>query len=126
MLYLASDAGHPLRVQGCFISEKEIGQVAKFWKKQVPQWTQQPPWESIMPGSVEAAAVEMEDQDGKLEDAIELVRKRKTISASYIQRQLHVGYPRAARLMEQLEEMGLVGPQRSAGRPRRVIGGDRE
>jgi S-DNA-T family DNA segregation ATPase FtsK/SpoIIIE len=127
MLYLASDAGHPVRVQGCFVSEQEIGRVAKFWKKEVPQWTQQPPWESMMPGSVEAGSVELdEDQDGKLEEAIELVQKRKTISASYIQRKLHVGYPRAARLMEQLEEMGLVGPQKSAGRPRRVIGGEGE
>jgi S-DNA-T family DNA segregation ATPase FtsK/SpoIIIE len=127
MLYLASDAGHPVRVQGCLVSEQEIGEVARFWKKEVPQWTQQPPWESMMPGSVEATSVELdEDQDGKLEEAIELVQKRKTISASYIQRQLRVGYPRAARLMEQLEEMGLVGPQKSAGRPRRVIGGETE
>jgi S-DNA-T family DNA segregation ATPase FtsK/SpoIIIE len=124
MLYLASDAGHPVRVQGCFVSEQEIGRVVRHWKQQAPRWATTPPWESMMSSSTGEVALEDEDQDGKLEEAIELIRKRKTVSASYLQRQLRVGYPRAARLMEQLEEMGLVGPQKSAGRPRRVIGGE--
>ena len=78
-----------------------------------------------MQGPVEGAAEsEWEEQDSLIQDAVELVRKRKTVSASFLQRQLRIGYPRAARLMEHLEEMGLVGPPESAGRPRRVIGGE--
>ncbi|MBN1179090.1 MAG: DNA translocase FtsK 4TM domain-containing protein [Anaerolineae bacterium] len=125
MLYLASDAGHPVRVQGCLVNESEIDRVIGFWKKQMPRWTTEAPWEPMMGGAM-AAEIDNEDpeESGLLEQAIELVQKRKTISASYLQRQLRIGYPRAARLMEQLEEMGMVGPQRAAGRPRRVIGED--
>jgi S-DNA-T family DNA segregation ATPase FtsK/SpoIIIE len=124
MLYLASDAGHPVRVQGCFIDEKEIQQVALFWKRQMPKWSTEAPWESMMSSPAENFAPEDAEDLELLEKAIRLVEKRKTISASYLQRRLQIGYPRAARLIEQMEEMGLVGPQKSAGRPRRVIGGD--
>jgi len=127
MLFLSSDSSHPVRVQGCFVSEKEIERVVKFWRKQAPDWPSDPPWEPMMPGG-EREDILADDEEGEegqlLEQAIALVRRHKTISASYLQRRLQVGYPRAARLMEQLEEMGLVGPQRAAGRPRRVIGGE--
>ena len=53
-------------------------------------------------------------------------KKRGKVSTSGIQRRLRISYPRAARLMEQMEEMGIVGPQVSAGRKRRVILGDDE
>jgi len=125
MLYLASDAGHPVRVQGCFVSEAEVQRLVDFWREQTPGWPTDAPWEPMMRRSVETAAAGRQDEEeGLLEQAIALVRSRKTISASYLQRQLRIGYPRAARLMEQLEGMGLVGPQQAAGRPRRVIGGE--
>jgi len=125
MLYLAADAGHPVRVQGCYVSEEEIQRVVDFWRRQMPGWPAEAPWESMMREPAGEAVAESGDQDGGLlEQAIQLVRVRKTISASYLQRRLRIGYPRAARLMEQLEEMGLVGPPEAAGRPRRVIGGD--
>ena len=125
MLYLASDAGHPVRVQGCLVSEPEINLIVESWKSQASGWPTDAPWEPMMQGPVEGAAEsEWEEQDSLIQDAVELVRKRKTVSASFLQRQLRIGYPRAARLMEHLEEMGLVGPPESAGRPRRVIGGE--
>ncbi|MBN1955642.1 MAG: DNA translocase FtsK [Anaerolineae bacterium] len=125
MLYLASDAGHPLRVQGCFVSEPEIEGIVSFWRQQIPEWPADAPWQSMVRGETESAiSADGEEDDELLGQAIEIVRRRKTVSASYLQRQLRIGYPRAARLVEQLEEMGLVGPQEAAGRARRVIGGD--
>jgi S-DNA-T family DNA segregation ATPase FtsK/SpoIIIE len=126
MLYLASDAGHPIRVQGCFVSDAEIERVVDFWREQTGGWTSEPPWEGIMPTGKEEAAARLDEEDALLQQAIELVKRRSTITASYLQRRLRIGYPRAARLIEQLEEMGLIGPQEAAGRPRRVIGGEGE
>ena len=58
-----------------------------------------------------------------LEDAIELIEGRDTISTSFVQRQLRIGFPRAARLVDQLEERGLVGPDEGGGRGRKVLVG---
>jgi len=128
MLYLASDAGHPVRIQGCFVSDAEIERVVAFWREQTAGWPTETPWESMMPSPTEGPArVSGVDEDEVLlQQAIELVRRRKTITASYLQRRLRIGYPRAARLIEQLEKMGLIGPQEAAGRPRRVIGGEHD
>ena len=126
MLYLASDAGHPIRVQGCFVSDAEIERVVSFWREQTGGWTLEPPWEKMMPAGEEKTAAGPDEEDALLQQAIELVKRRSTITASYLQRRLRIGYPRAARLIEQLEEMGLIGPQEAAGRPRRVIGGEEE
>lgn len=126
MLYLAADAGHPIRLQGCYVSEPEIERVVDFWRNQLPDWSSEAPWESMMPagnGSIGFFS-EADDEEELLRRAIEILRHRETISASYLQRRLRIAYPTAARLMERLEEMGLVGPQEAAGRPRRVIGGD--
>ncbi len=126
MLYLASDAGHPVRVQGCYVSDEEIERVVAYWREHIPAWSAEAPWEKMMPsGGVapEGRGVDKEEEE-LLRQAIELAKRRKTITASYLQRRLRIGYPRAARLIEQLEEMGIVGPQEAAGRPRRVIGGD--
>ncbi|RME39675.1 MAG: DNA translocase FtsK [Thermoflexia bacterium] len=127
MLYLAADAGHPIRLQGCYVSEAEIERVVEFWRNQLPDRASGAPWESMMPtgeGSVVGFFQETDDEEELLRRAIEILRTRETISASYLQRRLRIAYPTAARLMERLEEMGLVGPQEAAGRPRRVIGGD--
>jgi len=126
MLYLASDAGHPIRVQGCFVSDTEIERIVSFWRDQTAGWPSEPPWESMIPTGKEEAAAGLDEEDALLQQAIELVKRRSTITASYLQRRLRIGYPRAARLIEQLEEMGLIGPQEAAGRPRRVIGGEGE
>jgi S-DNA-T family DNA segregation ATPase FtsK/SpoIIIE len=125
MLYLAADAGHPVRLQGCYVSEAEIQRVVDFWRRQLPNWPAEAPWESMMPTTGSLSSVSLQDEeDNLLQQAIALLRTRETISTSYLQRRLRIAYPTAARLMERLEEMGLVGPPEPAGRPRRVIGGE--
>ena len=66
----------------------------------------------------------MEDRDEILEQAIELVRRRGEASTSLLQRNLRVGYPRAARLMDELEAMGVVGRAQKGGRTREVLIGE--
>jgi S-DNA-T family DNA segregation ATPase FtsK/SpoIIIE len=68
----------------------------------------------------------MEDRDEILEQAIELVKQKGEASASLLQRGLRIGYPRAARLMDELEEIGVVGRAQSGGRTREVLIGDDE
>jgi S-DNA-T family DNA segregation ATPase FtsK/SpoIIIE len=127
MLYLAADAGYPVRVQGSFVSEEEVEQVVSFWHDQVGPMETDAPWERMMkPGegavSVEGGPDDV-DQD-LLQQAIELVQSTGSASASLLQRRLRIGHPRAARLMRVMEEMGVVGPPEAAGRTRRVLGGE--
>lgn len=117
MLFLAPQLASPLRVQGCFVSDEEIERLAEFWRSQGLADEQTAPaalW----------AGFEDEDQvDDLLEKAIRLINGRERVSTSFIQRQLRIGFPRAARLMDQLEDQGFVGPDEGAGRGRQVLGG---
>ncbi|RLC91224.1 MAG: DNA translocase FtsK [Chloroflexi bacterium] len=123
MLYLAADAGYPVRVQGCFVSEEEVERVVEFWREQVGQIEEEAPWERMMrPG--ERGLTEGDMDDELLQEAIALVRRTGSASASLLQRRLRIGHPRAARLMQTMEEMGIIGPPEAAGRTRRVIIGD--
>jgi len=125
MLYLAADAGYPVRVQGCFVSEEEVERVVSFWRDQVGVIEEEAPWERMMrPEERDVAAGEYDENDDMLQQAIELVQKTGEASASLLQRRLNIGHPRAARLMKTMEEMGVIGPPEAAGRTRRVIGGD--
>jgi S-DNA-T family DNA segregation ATPase FtsK/SpoIIIE len=66
------------------------------------------------------------DRDDLIEKAIELVRSTQRASASMLQRRLRIGYPRAARLIDELEELGVVGPPLGGGRERDVLIGPEE
>ena len=124
MLYVASDAGYPVRVQGCFVSEEELERVVEFWREQAGPVEEEAPWERMMrPG--ERGPVEDDVDDDLLQRAITLVQQTGTASASLLQRKLRIGHPRAARLMQEMEDLGIVGPAEAAGRTRRVTGGGR-
>jgi S-DNA-T family DNA segregation ATPase FtsK/SpoIIIE len=115
MLFMAPQQAAPIRLQGCFVSDKEIDRLTDFWRDQ-PYDTEQvelfPPW----------IGFEMEDEtDSLLQQAIELAEGRERISTSFVQRRLRIGFPRAARLMDQLEERDVVGPDEGAGRGRQVL-----
>ncbi len=129
MLFLPPDASAPQRVQGCYISDDELEALIRFWQKSAGATPAKPPWEVIAQAKgPDSLRIEGQSEDADLlERAVALAKSRGNISTSGLQRQLRISYPRAARLMEEMEQMGLVGPQESAGRKRHVIlGGDDE
>ena len=127
MLYMASDSSQLVRLQGCFVSDRELDRLARYWKgtegTHVPtsvyrteEMTQRPLWEEMRAKEKEARR-----GDDLLEEAIATVRKHDRASISLLQRRLRIGYSRAARLIDLLEEQGVVGPDRGAGRSREVL-----
>jgi S-DNA-T family DNA segregation ATPase FtsK/SpoIIIE len=128
LLFLPPDASAPIRAQGCFISNDEMEAIIRFWQHEIGATPSKAPWEVIAETQgPESWRIEGMDEDADLlEKALAYAKGHGKISTSGLQRKLRIGYPRAARLMEQMEEMGVVGPQVSAGRKRRVILGDDE
>ncbi len=125
MLYLAPEAALPNRLQGVFVSDVEIERVMRFWREQTEEAAyelgEEPPWESVL-----ARQEALDERDELLEEAIELVRQEGEASASMLQRRLRVGYPRAARLMDELEELGVIGEAQAGGQTREVLIGDED
>ena len=78
--------------------------------------TEAPPWEEKV-----GIDVEEDEDEALIDEAIALIRKEGHASASFFQRQLRVGYPRAARLVDQLEEKGVLGPSQGGGREREIL-----
>jgi S-DNA-T family DNA segregation ATPase FtsK/SpoIIIE len=116
MLYLASGTGRLVRLHGSFVSDDDVRSVVEFVKQQgLPAYNQE--LQSLK--SEEAA--EEEAKDEVYEQAKELVLSTGQASASLIQRRLRVGYPRAARMIEQMEMEGIVGAAGRDGR-REVLG----
>ncbi|MCR4405425.1 MAG: DNA translocase FtsK [Anaerolineae bacterium] len=115
MLYLAPDASKLVRLQGCFVSDAEIAAVVGYWRERVSadELDASVPWEEETFSEAE--------QDDLLAQAIELVQRTGSASASLLQRRMRIGYPRAARLIDQLEEMGIIGPPEAGGKPREVL-----
>jgi S-DNA-T family DNA segregation ATPase FtsK/SpoIIIE len=106
MLYAPTDAARPMRVQGCFVSDREMDRVVRFWKAQgqaqyIEELEKAPSYKDL---ANEPKADEL------YEDALAEARKHRSISVSLLQRRLGIGYARAARLIDKLEEDGVVGP----------------
>jgi S-DNA-T family DNA segregation ATPase FtsK/SpoIIIE len=115
MLFLAPEVGAPQRTQGVLVTDQEIERIITFWQKTIPPPSQpEIPWEAML-------TQEEDSGDVLVERAIAIVRGSRHASASLLQRRLHIGYPRAARLIDQLEERGLVGPSQGGGRERDVL-----
>jgi S-DNA-T family DNA segregation ATPase FtsK/SpoIIIE len=118
MLYLAPEAAAPVRLQGVYVSDKELEGLIESWNSGAAR-PALAPWEDFL---VRQDA--LSQQDDVLERAIELVKETGQASASLLQRRLRVGYPRAARLMDELEELGLIGRATGGGRTREVLMSD--
>ncbi|GAB4471616.1 MAG: DNA translocase FtsK [Anaerolineales bacterium] len=121
MLFLPPEAMAPLRCQGVLINDVEIERMITFWQSNAPMPDEAPPWEEFLKESAR-----LEDHDHLIEEAIRIVRRTRRASASLLQRRLRIGYPRAARLMDELEEMGVVGPLLAGSRDREVLLEDEE
>ncbi len=125
MLFLATDAAKPRRLQGVYVSDQEIEALVNFWTSEQWQQYRPPTYDHLIDEA--KAEQEREDQsdDPLLEKATELAQEHSRISASMLQRRLRIGYPRAARLMDQLEELGIVAGTES-GQSREVLAGEAE
>ena len=124
MLYLPIDASLPFRLQGCFINDSEISKLVNFWRNN-----------SFMNSQYEInvfddlnqinESTNSDDSDSNKDslynDAVGLAKSTKKLSISFLQRKLRIGYPRAARLMDELEEEGIVGPMQNSIKSRDVI-----
>jgi len=106
MLYLPTEAGKPKRLQGCFVSDAEIGRLVYFWGNQ-RQMTDSVNFDELV--EPVSSGQRVGPADSLLEQARQLAQEHKQISTSFLQRRLRIGYPRAARLMETLKEEGLAG-----------------
>jgi len=107
-IFMAPDSAQLRRVQGCFVSDSEIQALVGWWQTQAPAQPHDPtaarhPWTDMM--------VEEANADDLFYLAVEALRGRQSISASALQRMLNIGYPKAARLIEELMEEGVIGPE---------------
>ena len=133
MLFQSPDAAAPIRMQGAFVSERELTRLVRYWitaglggdstqpssavpaetlptgvpLKQVPLWEEGEPTDG--------------DLDPVFDQAVEIVREMRRASISLLQRRLRIGYTRAARLVDQLEERGIIGEAQSGSQPREVL-----
>jgi S-DNA-T family DNA segregation ATPase FtsK/SpoIIIE len=160
MLFLNPEAGHPTRLQGCFVSDKEVEILISWWKKEIenekrkrqaehPEAEEpaeeeyvanrkpelETPWdttvaemaaERVMNGGGKNSGGDAQNDDEDNDDelikrALDIIKNSGKVSTSLLQRKLRIGYPRAARLMEELQEMGYVGTaSHQAGKARDV------
>ncbi len=119
MLYLGPGQARAERYHGPFVKEKEIAAVIKFWKKQDKKFSY-PLSFSKKESSMSSFSSSLDPEDETYKKIFAYVSELKEISASHLQRKYGLGYPRAARLIDRLEEEGIVGPARGS-KPREVL-----
>ena len=132
MLFQAPDASAPIRMQGAYVSEDELNRLIQYWKianlgEEIEEQSATPV-ESIPPGVDlkqaplwDEMAEEDDDLDPLFNEAVSVVRGVRRASISLLQRHLRIGYTRSARLVDQLEERGIIGPAKSGSQPREVL-----
>ena len=112
MLYLPINASKPSRIQGVFISDNEVEKIVNHWES--TPWGNIPQIDILTPSNesvtTNAPANSGNDSDELFDKAIELAKNYNKLSTSLLQRRLRIGYPRAARLIDELEEQGIIGP----------------
>lgn len=118
MLFMPTDASKPKRLQGSYVSDEELEKIVKWWTD--------PRFRHLVPDKLDHLLDEASEEgkpeaaDPLFDAAKDLARQHSRISTSLLQRRLHVGYPRAARLVDMLEESGIVGPA-EGGQSREVL-----
>jgi len=127
MLFISGEMSKPVRLQSAFISEEEVKKIVKYLKRnyedELPNNFDITDEDSNRNGFEEVLSGDVFDEDELYEDAKRSVIEAGKASTSYLQRKLRVGYARAARLMDMLEERGIIGPQDGA-RPREILDDD--
>ncbi len=146
MLFQPPDAPLPLRVQGVYVSDEEIDKVTNHWRKEakrlgVPESKMRlglganspttmsgggrsTPAEQQSLFSLKASGGNKDDEDDMFDEAVALVRDMEKASISLLQRHLRIGYTRAARLIDLMEERDVIGPHEGGSKPREVLDKD--
>jgi S-DNA-T family DNA segregation ATPase FtsK/SpoIIIE len=126
MLFLPPELAKPIRIQGCFISEKETVALVDFLKKQKsPEHEYNPeivsqPIASHTSQSKNMVSVDGEERDARFDEAVDVISQTGKASSTFLQRRLKLGYARAARVIDQLEKAGIVGHSKGA-KPRDIL-----
>jgi S-DNA-T family DNA segregation ATPase FtsK/SpoIIIE len=121
MLYIPPDQAKPTRIQGAFVSEKEVKKLVDFLKEKNPpvEYTEEITSRPLVAKKI-GGSLGPDGKDALFEDAIRIVCQYDRASASLLQRRLSIGYSRAARILDQLEEKGVVG-HAEGSKPRDVL-----
>jgi S-DNA-T family DNA segregation ATPase FtsK/SpoIIIE len=114
MLYMPTDAAKPKRLQGCFLSDAEIERLVYFWGSQQQGAPDKLKMETLV-ATTPNGTIGGHPRDSLLEQAKELAKNNADVSTSFLQRRLHIGYPRAARLKEQLDAVLAGEDNRNSG-----------
>jgi S-DNA-T family DNA segregation ATPase FtsK/SpoIIIE len=133
MLFQSPDASAPVRLQGSYVAEGELARLIRYWKNaalggEETKPTPIAPAQTIPPGAPlkqaplweEISEIE-EELDPVFDEAVEIVRAMRRASISLLQRRLRIGYTRSARLIDQMEAKGIIGPAKSGSQPREVL-----
>ena len=120
MLYLAAGTSIPQRVHGAFVSDDEVQRVAEDWRQRgkadyVEEVTKEEGAVTGMPGIPSSDGDSDGESDELYDEAVAFVTQSRRASISAVQRRLRIGYNRAARLIETMEEAGVVSPMASNG-----------
>ncbi len=120
MLFSPAGQSKPSRIQGAFVTDKEVEQIVDFLKKSSrPTYTQEMV-DTITTAVESGSSQAKEDEDEFFQDAVRLVLEKEKGSASMLQRHFRVGYNRAANMIEEMERRGIVGPDEGS-KPRKVL-----
>ena len=115
MLFLGAGQSKPVRVQGAFLSDSEVEKIVDFVIEQQKAQYQ----EDMIPSEIDDTKID-EETDEIYDDAVKMVTEMQTASVSMLQRRFRVGYSRAARIIDQMEQRGVVGPYEGS-KPRTVL-----
>jgi S-DNA-T family DNA segregation ATPase FtsK/SpoIIIE len=133
MLFQAPDAPAPIRMQGAYVSEGELSRLIRYWKLagvELGEEDEQSPTSpadtipngaDLEQGSLWEEVAAQEELDPIFNEAVQVVREAHKASISMLQRRLRIGYTRAARIVDQMEAMGIIGPAQSGSQPREVL-----
>lgn len=120
MLYTSAELSKPVRLQGAFVSEPEVTKIVEYLKREEAPDYNYGVLEKEKTGSIFDNAADVDDSDPMLNDAAEVVIQAGRASTSLLQRRLKIGYGRAARILDILEDTGVIGPP-DGSKPREIL-----
>jgi S-DNA-T family DNA segregation ATPase FtsK/SpoIIIE len=119
MLLLDPSKGSLQRAQGVLVTDQELDKVLNHWVRMSKKDEGEVPWEHMVEARVSGGGID--ESDALVDQATAVVQAAGKASVSLLQRRLRIGFPRAARLIDELEEMGIIGPSVGSGKDREVL-----